>query len=309
MYIFFSMTKNMNYNETTDFVIPLHRYHYMVRTVVEAFHNLYSPRIIYIITPKRYCALIMKVSENWTVKKLVVLPEETFFMSNYKLQYNDIFKMFNNIPDERSREFGWWYQQIIKLGAFNQIPNLSDPYIVWDSDLIPIVKWEIYPTSNDPYFKFAILQEKARSEWNMEQYKHSLVHLTKYQICDPEEGTFVPHHFVFYHDVLIDLINHIEFISNKTWIDTIIGLSHNFFRFSEYRTVASFMNKNYLHLLKYHEYKNFGKFGKRIRDSKSFLLEMNNYFGELHEISYYDFIKFSKYKYNNLPCYLQIEHI
>jgi hypothetical protein len=53
--------------------------------------------------------------------------------------YNDIYNLFNRNVNENSREFGWWYQQIIKLGAFLQIPNLSDPYIVWDSDLIPLI--------------------------------------------------------------------------------------------------------------------------------------------------------------------------
>jgi len=297
------------YNEKTDFVIPLHRYHYMVRTVVEAIHSFYSPRIIYIITPQRFSTIIEKSCKTWMVNKIIVIPEETFFMDKYKLHYLDIKNMYMQTPDDKSREFGWWYQQIIKLGAKTQIKNLSDPYIVWDSDLIPFIKWNIYPTPENPYFKIAILQEKARTEWNNDQYRSSMFELTRMHMTDPDEGTFVPHHFVFYHDVLDNLLNHIELISNKSWIESIISISQKYYRFSEYRTVATFMQKHYPSIVKYHSFIEYGLYGKRIREPKQFLSDMREFFGELYEISYEDFIQFAKHKYKNLPSYLQVEHI
>jgi len=300
---------NIDYATITDFVIPLHRYHFMVRTVIEAIHNFYSPRTIYIVTPKKFSNIIMKSSKDWLVKNIVVIPEETFFISNYKMHYNDIKNKFNNNYDPRSREFGWWYQQLIKLGAYKQIKNLSDPYVVWDSDLIPLIKWNIYPTIDNNSYKIAILQEKARSEWNTEQYKKSLFDLTKLNITDPDEGTFVTHHFVFYHNVLNGLFNHIELISGESWIDSIMTASHKHFRFSEYRTVASFMKYRFSHLLNFYEFKEFGHYGIRIREPKLFLKEMNEFLGELYEISYNDFVNFTKHKYKYLPSYLQIEHI
>ena len=303
------MSKKCRYNETTDFVIPLHRYHYMVRTVIEAIHTFYSPRVIYIVTPKRFIPTIDIVSKDWLVKKIVVIPEETFFLYKYKMIYDDIKNLFNNTPDANAREFGWWYQQLIKLGAYTQIPNLSDPYVVWDSDLIPFIKWNIYPEYDGQPFKNAILQKEARSEWNTDQYRKSLFELTRLPMNDPTEGTFVTHHFVFYHNVLDSLINHIELISNKSWIETIIQLSHKYFRFSEYRTVAAFMNYKFPHLLKYHDFNNFGQYGKRIREPTKFIKEIKEYFGELYEIKYYDFITFVRNNGENLPTYLQIEHI
>ena len=108
-----------------DFVIPLHRYHYLLRTVLESIELFYEPRIIYIITPKIYCNYIEVISKNWLIKKIIMLSEEDFFLLNYNLHYNDIFEIFNNEFNEKSREFGWWYQQILKLSAFTQIKNLS----------------------------------------------------------------------------------------------------------------------------------------------------------------------------------------
>ena len=150
----------MNGDNTIDFVIPLHRYHNMVRTMIEAIHMFYNPRNIYIITPKDSIEKLQHFSGSLTKNKIIAIPEETFFIDNYELSIDNIKSMYNNDFDERSREFGWWYQQIIKLGACKQIVELSDPFVVWDSDLVPFIKWDIYPTYSEPYYKFALLQEQ-----------------------------------------------------------------------------------------------------------------------------------------------------
>lgn len=299
-----------------DFVIPLHRYHSMVRTTVEAIHSFYSPRNIFIITPEIYVSNIEYLSIYW-LGNVIVIPEETFFIKNYGLHKRDIEEMFNNKPDERSREFGWWYQQLIKLAAYTQIRGLSDPYVVWDSDLIPLVKWNIYPHIGESQYKIAILQEKAKSEWNIEQYKDSMIYLTGLTPVEPEEGTFVPHHFVLHHCVLEKLHNHIENYGKRynnnigmNWINCIMQLSHMFFRFSEYKTVATFMTKYFPEMLKYHKFKKYGRFGHRIREPKPFIKEIEenceiNFYG----LSYTEFCKFVKERNGYNISYLQIEHI
>jgi len=302
-------------NNVVDFVIPLHRYHNMVRTVIEAVYTFYNPRNIYIITPLQYIDEINTMSSNWNKNTIIALPEETFFMKNYGLNIDDIKQLFNNIIDERSREFGWWYQQLIKLGAQKQIKGLSDPFVVWDSDLVPIIKWDIYPTNDNPKYRFALLQEQARSEWNIEQYKSSLNALIGIKMIVPDEGTFVPHHFVFHHNIINDLIGYIELYEcklskNPTWIHSIMSLSHTYFRFSEYITIASFMDKFYPDLLQYHKFSEFGKYGYRIRESKYFVKEIEeNSNIDSFGLSYIEFCNFVKKKYDNLPSYLQIEHI
>lgn len=307
------------HNDVIDFVIPLHRYHNMVRTVIEAIYTFYNPRNIYIITPSIYVDEINSMSNNWTnnciKNNITVLPEETFFIKNYGLSIDDIRNLFNNTFDERSREFGWWYQQLIKLGAQKQIQNLSDPFIVWDSDLVPIIKWDIYPTNDNPNYRFALLQEQARSEWNIEQYKTSLNSLIGLKMIVPEDGTFVPHHFVFHHNIINDLLGYIELyeskiIENPTWIHSIMRLSHTYFRFSEYITVAAFMDKFYPDLLQYHKFSDFGKHGYRIRESKYFVKEIeDNCKIDSFGLSYIEFCNFVKKKYEKIPSYLQIEHI
>jgi len=300
-----------------DFVIPLHRYHYLLRTVLEAIDLFYSPRTIYIITPKKNIEKIDLFSKEWLKKNVIIIEEEHFFEKKYNLNYNDIYEIFNKTKDERAREFGWWYQQLIKLASVTQISKLSDPYVVWDSDLIPFIKWNIYPDEKSKYYKFAILQENPRSEWNNTEYDKSIYNLTGLHIDKPDIGTFVAHHFVFHHNILHHLINHIEKMNNECWIKSIINLSNNYFRFSEYHMIASFTNKYYPSFLHYHCYNDYGKYGERIREPKDFLIEMENFLQQnenldlsnVNNISYVNFSKFVLDKYKTFPSYLQIEHI
>jgi hypothetical protein len=299
-----------------DFVIPLHRYHNMVRTTVEAIQKFYSPKKIYIITPEIYTSNIDLLSMYWD-GLVVTIPEETFFLKNYGLHVDDIKKIFNNNEDSRSREFGWWYQQLIKLGAYTQISGLSDPYTVWDSDLIPLIRWSIYPNIGEKSYKFAILQEKARSEWNIEQYKDSIMYLTGMKAIEPDEGTFVPHHFVFHHNIINELQRHIEshgvmYNGNKgmNWIQCIIQSSHKFFRFTEYKMVATFMTKYFPEMLNYHKYNKYGRFGSRIRDPVPFIKEIeDNCNIDFHGLSHKEFCRFVNEKYGYHVSYLQVEHI
>ena len=309
-----------NNNSNIDFVIPLHRYHNMVRTVVEAIHLFYNPRTIYIITPEIDVTEINEKSKNWMQNNVIAIKEETFFMKNYGLSRTTIENLFNQTPDEQSREFGWWYQQLIKLGANKQIEGLSDPYIVWDSDLIPLNKWEIYPTMREPHYKFAILQEKARSQWNVEQYRSSLYELTGLSLVTPNpEGTFVPHHYVLHHKVLEEIhsliqTNNQETMQNpqnpQSWIHSIMNLSHRYYRFSEYLMISSYMMKNHSNLLQYHPFNEYGKTGFRIRDSKEFVNDVEtNCKIEENGLSYQEFYQYVENQYQELPSYLQIEHI
>ena len=317
-----------NSNNDIDFVIPLHRYHNMVRTVVEAIQTFYNPRMIYIITPEIGVHEINTKSKTWMNSNVVAIPEETFFINQYGLSRNDIENLFNQTPDEQAREFGWWYQQLIKLGAHTQIQGLSDPFIVWDSDLIPLKKWEIYPTHGEleNKYKFAILQEKARSQWNVYQYRSSLYELTGLNLVSPEpEGTFVPHHYVLHHNVLREIHSLIETHQNhqvdqadqahhqvvQSWIHNIMALSHRYYRFSEYLMISSFMMKKHPQLLQYHPFNEYGKSGFRIRDSKDFVndIETKCKIDAEKGLSYQEFYHYVENIYQEIPSYLQIEHI
>jgi len=292
-----------------DFVIPLHRSNPIFRATIESIILFYSPKTIYIITPLLEIEKIQWHSWNMNTTSLQFIPEETFFDP---LSKTELEKLYVKI-DENSREFGWWYQQVLKMGALIKIPNISEPYMVWDSDLIPINRWEIYPTNIYPYYRFAILQESARSQMNITHYKESILELIEMDALEPQQGTFVPHHFIMYKCVLEDLFQHIERISEKPWFISIIELSSKFLRFSEYKCISTFMYNKYPNLLHYHPFSYYGN-GLRLRDSKKvvedliFLNNNNNINTNNKDISY-DLILKYVHKMDIIPTYLQLEHV
>ena len=290
-------------NLNIDFVIPLHRANPIFRSTVEAVSKFYSPPTIYIITP---FSEIEKINwENWDIgyTNIVCISEDLFFEPVSK---SDLEMMYTKI-DENSREFGWWYQQILKFGASIRIPDISEPYMVWDSDLIPLKRWEIYPTEEYPYYRFAILQEAARSQWNQSEYKKSILQLTGLDALEPTEGTFVPHHFIMYKSVLQELFDLIERRSGKPWYISIISLSKNFSRFSEYKCLATFMSEKKPELFHYHEFQHFGN-GQRFRESREILEEIMVLVSG-NDVPYNTILEYVKKKWDHIPTYIQLEHL
>ena len=319
-----------NEYEKIDFFIPVHRYHPLFQSCMEAVIQFYHPRTIYIVTSIPEIHKIKKCVPLWktgTETFLCFIDEDTFFHSTYSLSKEEIKNRWYTYKDEQSREFGWWYQQILKLGAIKKIPQISDPFIIWDSDLIPIKKWPIYPTDMVLFFQFALLQEKERSFFNKTQYNDSIFHLLKLPEIYPQEskGTFVPHHFVFYHKVIHSFINYIETIhyafekkkeERKIWIEIIVSLSKHYYRFSEYKSIATFMSFYFPELLHYHPFQEYGEKGIRIRDSQEAHCFLENLEKNLKKnvksdsISYEDFCDFVTKKYKNeVPSYIQVEHL
>ena len=302
-----------------DFIIPLCSNNIIIRTVIESIFDFYSPKNIYIITQNKYIDEIKKEYIYWNINYCIIIfiDEDNFFLDNYHLTKKDI-EQFYIYKDEKSREFGWWYQQILKLGAIYQIKNLSDPYVVWDADLIPLIKWELNLTPENPYYKFAILQENPKNIFNEDEYKKSIKNIINLDTIHPEEGTFVPHHFIIHHNVIKDMLSYIENNkkenkenkeNNKIWIQIIIELSNKYYRFSEYKCLATYMNYYYKDLLKYYPFDEYGKSGIRYRENKEILNKLLSECNIKNGISYNDFKNFVKNNYKDTPSYIQIEHL
>jgi hypothetical protein len=313
----------------TDFFIPLHKKHPLFQSCIESIVEFYCPKNIYIATSISEIDKLKKCITSWKMNttKFVFLEEENFFVNQYGFTKEYINDNWYTYKDDKSREFGWWYQQILKLGTVNVIPEISDPFIVWDSDLIPVKKWDIYPTDSFPFYRFALLQEKEKSLFNKLQYTESLSYLLKMDELFPKDdkeqnneqqenviGTFVPHHFVFHHKVIETFIKHVENIhkseKNKTWIETIVTLSKDFYRFSEYKNIATFMSYYFDELLHYHSFKEYGEKGIRIRDTDEAQLYLKK-ISEKNSVSYTDFCDFVSKNYSDedAPSYIQVEHL
>jgi len=300
-----------------DFVVPLCKYNIIIRVTIESIVLNYNPKNIYLVTNKNDVEVLEKECLQWNLynTKIIVLNEDNFFFNNYGLTKMDIYNLYT-WKDEQSREFGWWYQQLLKMGAFEQIKNLSDPYVVWDSDLIAMKKWDLYDEKTNTY-TFAILQESAKNEFNKTEYASSIRELIGVDAIEPPtEGTFVPHHFIMHHKVLENLITHIE-TKNKSkvnWIKTIMLLSNSYYRFSEYKCIASFMNTYYPELLLFYPFREYGKSGIRYRESDEMVEKLTFYCKNKSDtvdatLTYNLFQNFVQENYNEIPSYIQLEHV
>ena len=294
-----------------DFIVPVCKNNIILRTVIEALYEFYEPRTIYLITKQSSLTEIQMDAMAWKIpyNHLAFVNEELYFIKHFQLHRDDIEKMYT-YKDHLSREFGWWYQQLIKLGAYSQLEVLSDPFVIWDADLIPLIKWDLYPTCESPFYYFAILQEFPKNKWNMDQYAQSIFELLHIEAIDPKEGTFVPHHFIIHYKVIQHMLQDIErFHPGKTWIETIIQLSNTYYRFSEYKCLATYMHSFYPEFLSYHSFSKYGKTGIRYRDHIDILPLLLQKLSIQHGISYFDFIQFIKTQYIEIPSYIQIEHL
>jgi hypothetical protein len=288
--------------ENVDFVIPLKQNNIIIRTVIEGIISFYSPRNVYIITDPSSILEINENHKNWKIENTEIkcVDENIFSKNDLERRYTFI--------DEKSREFGWWFQQIIKLDAVNKINTLSDPFIVWDADLIPLIKWDLYDLETREY-KFAILQKSAKNQFNHDQYLQSIREMIDLDIQEPYIGTFVPHHFVFYHNVIKSLLHKID---PDNWQNKIIESSKKYYRFSEYKCVATYMQHFFPHLFKYYDYKDFGEKGIRFRESLEIQEKIKtaciiDEYGLSYNV-FKDFVK-KEFPLKKEITYIQIEHV
>lgn len=115
-----------------DFVVPLKQVGLITRAVLESIYVFYKPRRIIIISSKVEGNIVRSLSPHWNAGVIEFIDEETFFERNYSISIQQILAQYDATREGDQREPGWWIQQLIKLGAASQIPNISTNYVVWD---------------------------------------------------------------------------------------------------------------------------------------------------------------------------------
>lgn len=115
-----------------DFVVPLKQVGLITRAVLEAIHLFYSPKRIIIVSSKAEGEIVKSLATYWNAGLVEFVDEETFFERHYNVTIQQILSEYDHKREGDQREPGWWIQQLIKLGAATQIPNLTTHYVVWD---------------------------------------------------------------------------------------------------------------------------------------------------------------------------------
>ena len=320
----------------TDIVIPIKERGLLLRTVLEALDALYKPRTLRVVTASTEIDWITKECVKWKVRTKIEVHDENELFASMGITRADMEACYSAATvghtgsvSVKSREFGWWFQQVIKLGIGLLIPDISENYYVWDADLVPLKRWKLGDIGDDGEIKYftAILQHSSRPG-NAAEYAKCLKHTTGQVLRTPTGGgTFVTHHMAFNKGIVRELLEEITrnvMLKNLAfpvdckglWPLAIIGLSQNYPRFSEYLTYASYcVTKGEFC---YHEFSEFGTNAIRLRGDTAFLpkllaseevLEMNP--DVANGLSFEQFAAFAErfYRHSALPTVLQLDHV
>ncbi|MEM9450526.1 MAG: DUF6492 family protein [Cyanobacteria bacterium P01_E01_bin.6] len=225
--------------ESFDVVIPLYRMRWNTRAVLEGLTTHYSPRSIHVIAPESEARSLAMVAQDWQTAPLHTHAEESFF---------------HLTKDEICAELdlgkslytpGWFYQQLLKLGASEGIDGLSEWYVVWDSDLLPVDTWPlIHEEQGRVQHTFALLQHnqygnaKIVSAWAT--WIRSVLGV---EPVTDLEGTFIPHHMWFKQEYLESFKRQIQqyFQSDDHWLLLMMRSANQFDTFGEYWCYSSWV--------------------------------------------------------------------
>lgn len=294
---------------TYDFVLPLFKVHWNTRAVLEGVSAKYQPRKIHVIAPQEQAQHLSELATDWDVPQLTTHPEESFF----QLAGLSKVQICAELQLEKSLyQPGWFYQQLLKLGAAEGIQSLSEWYLVWDADLLPVNSWPIVQERNSEIsYWFALLQHN--------QYGNNIIvdkwatWIKKVLGVEPlidEEGTFVPHHLWFKKEHLRSFQQRLQdyYKSTDHWTKIMMRSANEFGTFSEFWAYASWVVHHASQDLHYYPYHKYGRTTERFFDDgtglfsaafrKKYLLDADD--GSFYP-SYRQVIDFVEEVYADIP--------
>ncbi len=244
-------------------VMPLFAPRWITRGVFEGLCFHYQPREFYIITPGENVVGVRELSKGWEKgeTRLVVCGEENFFPGQAKTGLLTLDQLKGSLYQP-----GWFYQQVLKLGAAEGIADLGDQFLVWDSDLLPVDTWPILPDGKPT---FALLQHASGGNPKIvKHWKRWTEELLQVPWLENPEATFVPHHMWFSQIVLKDFHHRIHraFPDAATWQVAMLQSVATHVTFSEYGSYASLAAKHFPDSFAYHPYGKYGETTERFFD-------------------------------------------
>ena len=253
--------------EIFDIVIPLYHVRWNTRSVLEGLTAQYKPRKIHVIAPAPQAESLAEMAQGWDIAPLYTHKEEIFF-ETVGLTKDRICEEID--LGQSLYTPGWFYQQLLKLGAFEGIEDLSEWYMVWDSDLLPVAAWDaIARQDNTVKHSFALLQDNNYGNPDIvgkwEVWINAILGVDA--LTDPE-GTFIPHHIWFKQEHLKSYARQVNkyFESAEHWLLLMMRSANEFGTFSEYWSYVSWVNKYAPEDLSFYPYSSYGKTTERFFD-------------------------------------------
>jgi len=250
-----------------DFVLPLFRVHWNTRAVLEGIATQYQPRTIHVISPRDQANQLAELATDWAVPQLVTHAEESFFQSVglSKVQICEELQLGKSLYQP-----GWFYQQLLKLGAAEGLPNLSEWYLVWDADLLPVDSWPIVQSENGKTsYWFSLLQHSQYgNEIIVNKWETWIEKVLNVEPVTDEVGTFVPHHLWFKREYVQSFQRRLQeyYSSDDHWTKLMMRSANDFGTFSEFWSYASWVSHHAPQDLNYYPYHEYGQTTERFFD-------------------------------------------
>ncbi|HHP7229654.1 MAG TPA: DUF6492 family protein [Xenococcaceae cyanobacterium] len=252
--------------EISDFVIPLYRIRWNTRAVLEGISTHYQPRSIHIIAPAPEVRSLQKLALEWQIAPLDTHEEETFFHQSgfTKEQICTELDLGQSLYTP-----GWFYQQLLKLGAYEAIANLSEWYLVWDSDLLPVATWQLIQEAPTLKRTFALIQH---NQWGnasiVAKWERWISSVLGVEPLTDHEGTFVPHHMWFKQEHLKTFAQQVTryYDSKDHWLLLMMRSANEFGTFSEYWSYISWVAAQAPDDLAFYPYQQYGATTERFFD-------------------------------------------
>ena len=262
---FYSMSQH------STIFIPMFQRGWHTRAVLEGLTQKFHPTSIHIASlPDQINALDSQVS-NWNCAPVHFYDENYFFDAEINSK-SSLCKKIESLPT--LYQAGWFYQQLLKLGCQETIPQLTDWTLVWDSDLIPLTGW---PSTLEGVPATALLQHKSKGNPKIVASWRSWIedHLEVKPVED-SVATFIPHHMWFYRPAILELLNCFRSRSQSGWQTAILETLNTHSSFSEFWSVASWMAAKFPSKFAYHPYDLAGSSTERFFDDGRG--KLSNYF-------------------------------
>lgn len=253
--------------EVFDIVIPLFRVRWNTRATLEGLTQHYQPRSIHIITPGDQAILLRSVAADWATAPLHIHPEEPFF-EPVGLSKESICQELD--LGESLYTPGWFYQQLLKLGAYEGIADLSEWYLVWDSDLLPGETWPALQEENGQIkHSFALIQHNAYGNPAIvSKWEHWINTVLGIPAAKDPVGTFIPHHMWFRQTHLHSFAKRLSeyYQSDDHWLRLMMRSANEFGTFGEYWCYSSWVAQQAPEDLNFYPYEQYGETSERFFD-------------------------------------------
>ncbi|MEM9137678.1 MAG: DUF6492 family protein [Cyanobacteria bacterium P01_F01_bin.42] len=251
-----------------DFVIPLFQVRWNTRAVLEGLTTHYQPRAIHIVTPASQVQSLQQLCQEWATAPVHVHDEDLFFVKSSGLSKKEICSELDLGTSLYNP--GWFYQQILKLGASEGIESLSEWYVVWDSDLLPVQTWPlIRQTQQTVEYTFALLQHKRWGNPKIVRAWDTWIQsVLGVQPITDRVGTFVPHHMWFRQSHLESFKQQINryYGTQEHWSKLMMRSANELGTFSEYWAYVSWVAAKAPEDLSFYDYQDYGNTTERFFD-------------------------------------------